>query len=261
MSPELEAAATEATTDAKAAAWAAFLDAVFAWGLSRKDPAAMRALADAACEYAGKRVERHVAEAVAAETQACITAIEDEWEQDEYAWPIGVLEDRIAIHARSQAPAPSYQLHYRVDGTAKAEPDDEVTETPREASPFEGHTPGPWCVDGYGQIKGPKGHKYALATTDGRLAEHEVWANTYLIAAAPALLAERDALKAEVEQLKGGDDEAARLLHCDIKRLGERNAGLRAALEDARDAFRGEGDHADAVKSVNEALAKWGGES
>ena len=63
----------------KAETWAEFLDAVDAWwGLDSKawradrSPEAMRALADAACEYAGKRVERHVA----AEREAITASLE-----------------------------------------------------------------------------------------------------------------------------------------------------------------------------------------
>lgn len=60
MSPELEAAAAEATTDE---AWVKFTAACAAWCRDvLHSPEDHRALADAACEYAGKRVERHVAE-------------------------------------------------------------------------------------------------------------------------------------------------------------------------------------------------------
>ncbi len=64
----------------KAETWAEFLDAVDAWwGFDSKawradrSPEAMRAIADAACEYTGKRVERHVAEA----REACAQLVLD----------------------------------------------------------------------------------------------------------------------------------------------------------------------------------------
>lgn len=76
MSPELENAAHGATAadTAKAAAWRKFTQAIEAWWAGEATPEAHRALADAACEYAGKRVERHVA----AEREAIAAALDAE---------------------------------------------------------------------------------------------------------------------------------------------------------------------------------------
>lgn len=79
MSPELHNAAAEATAE-KAEAWGKFTDAAFHWvhDADWNDPAAMRALADAACEYADKRVQRHVDAAVQVEREACAAASDAE---------------------------------------------------------------------------------------------------------------------------------------------------------------------------------------
>lgn len=80
MNEQLQNAAREATDTAKAEAWQKFTDAVEYWALEavRSNPAEMRALADAACEYAGVRVGRHVAE----EREAIATMLDKrgDWE-------------------------------------------------------------------------------------------------------------------------------------------------------------------------------------
>lgn len=75
MSPELEAAAAEATAE-KAEAWEKFTAACAAWCRDvLHSPEDHRTLADAACEYAGKRVQRHVDAAVREEREAILALV------------------------------------------------------------------------------------------------------------------------------------------------------------------------------------------
>lgn len=82
----------------KHAAWSKFLQAVMAFldAADQGSPIVMRALADAACEYTGKRVERHVAE----EREACAQIAAD---YAITARPIGENYERaIARHIRAR---------------------------------------------------------------------------------------------------------------------------------------------------------------
>ena len=68
------------------------------------------------------------------------------------------------------------------------------------------HTPGPWTNDN-GRIYA-NGAMLADCDTPGHETEHQLDANARLIAAAPDLLAERDRLKAQVEELRGALERA-----------------------------------------------------
>lgn len=78
----------------------------------------------------------------------------------------------------------------------------------------QGHTPGPWRInrddsEGYMHIEHETEASgvYTVATMHEAFAMHgatETDANAALIASAPALLAERDALRARVERLEEG---------------------------------------------------------
>ena len=110
-----------------------------------------------------------------------------------------------------------------------------MTDTPTNepAAPLAGHTPGPWCT-----AEGTSGTHYGkvhiLACGSGAMCVarardryddrdgvgpsfEQAEANARLIAAAPALLAERDALRAEVAELREALEDVE--LRCTQARL------------------------------------------
>ena len=87
---------------------------------------------------------------------------------------------------------------------------------------FKGHTPGPWeyAADSYGKVRhSKKACVYTNLQGDGgdRLVNIagriESWADARLIASAPALLAERDALKVERDEITAHAERLAQYLH------------------------------------------------
>ena len=80
-----------------------------------------------------------------------------------------------------------------------------------ESLEFAGHTPGPWGHDCAGYVSGGDANGWiATVHYGGPSVEKDEWtANQNLIAAAPTLLAERDALRAENARLREALDQIA----------------------------------------------------
>ncbi len=211
------------TTPDKIAAWKTYTAAIIRWNSAIKtNPDNMRALADAACEYAGHRVARHVAEAyercaVIAETVTSIT--------------LSPLEYRHGYDAGSDAAAAAIRAAaktYAGDGRQA-----DVSVTPEGASLSK--NPGvthPGC--GY---LGPEG---GVCNKCGYVDEPKARNSEEAIAQRDEARRENAALKAEVERLKAQRDEY-------------RDA-LRAALRIIEDLdYRPDGDAANELAAIAKA--------
>lgn len=212
MNEQLQAAAAEATTD-KAEAWAKFTAACVAWCRDViHSPEDHRALADAACEYAGKRVYSDVTAALLAERDALITSLE-------------------ATCPRGSTFTPLEQA-----GRLLRERDAALAEVERL--------------------------REAIERQKSALKMFERANKTIAMARAPAALKEA---ANTARRNEAGVQEANAVLTDEVERLTERNAGLAAALREAKKLgthriAAGDDYACDVADIADEALEKFTGE-
>lgn len=256
MNEELEAAAHEATTD-KAEAWVKFTAACAAWCRDvLHSPEDHRALADAACEYAGMRVERHVIAAL-----------------DALIAPLQALKPAQKFYASAESRQETIDaqrfddiddaIDVVIAAIRRREKGGEVLLSPEESKGYL-----TWLEHGSPDDVRAEEREAILDIAEAHHREDKPWSLGDVIdairargaKASDALRVERDAARSEVARLTGERDYAAEA--ADAFQL--KAAGLAAALREAKKLgthriAAGDNYACDVADIADEALAKCGG--